>query len=623
LPDVQRSSATGRTGSAGLSEKFEAAASCASLAASICLLIWVLLLCRHGFEFTDEGLYLNWIAGPYAYRASITQFGFVYHPLYWFVGQNVILLRQANVLIIFFCAFLLALTTLHTVRVARPGMGSKLSVKGLFVPAFVAASGALAFLDLWVPTPNYNSLAFTSLMVTAIGVLVSGRPSPRLSLGGWVVTGAGGALAFLAKPPGAVLLSVLVLAHAVVAGKFSIRGLLASALTALLILILAALAIDGSLGAFAARIRHGLELSTALAAGQSLENLFHVDELTLSHEQRVNFGRLLVLAFVLIVLTASAKPALRMVSAIIAMLASAVVVSVSLGWLKPTISYEPFQPLLFCAILIATTVAGLFFSPWRRALLSRDILATSVFFVVLPYVYALGTNNNYWQQGARAGFFWLLTAVVLKAAPSAQESALARWRVTPLLVAALLATTGIVFASAQHPYRQLEPLGMQTTPITFGSGNQQLLLNSEAAAYVHDLRTVAADNGFALGTPVIDLSGVSPGAVYLLEGKAPGAAWLTTGYPGSSNFLKAALADVDCKQLAASWLLTEPGSPDSFPFDVLNPLGIDVLRDYKDVGAVHTIRAFAPTKFEQRLYKPVRDPKEAADACEQARTVKP
>jgi hypothetical protein len=608
---------------ARLAGQFEAAASCATLAASICLLIWVLLLCRHGFEFTDEGFYLNWVADPYVYPASIAQFGFVYHPLYRLVGSNVALLRQANVLIMFVCAFLLALTTLHTLRAVRPGTGSNLPVRGLIVPAFAVASGALTFLDLWLPTPNYNSLAFTSLMVAAIGVLLSGRPSPRLSLLGWVVIGTGGALMFLAKPPGAALLGVLVLVHAVAAGKFSIRGPLASALTALLILVLAALAIDGSLSGFVIRIRHGFEFSTALAAGQSLGNLFRLNEFTLSHEQHVNFGRLFVLAFVMIMLTASASPALRIVSAILAAVTSAAVVPVSLGWMNPTISSEPFQPLMFFMILFATIIAALLFSTWRRALLSREILATSVFFVVLPYVYAFGTNNNYWAQGARAGLFWLLAAVLLKSAPAAKEAALARRRLTPVSAAALLATTGIVFASVQYPYRQITPLRMQATATEFGRGGQHLLVGSDTAAYVHDLRSIAADNGFVPGSPVIDLSGVSPGAVYALGGKAPGVAWLSAGYSGSSNLLKAALADVDCAQLAASWLLTEPGSHDSYPFDVLNPSGIEVLRDYKEVGAVQAVRQFAPVKFEQRLYKPTRDLKDATDACERARTVKP
>ncbi|MGY3367685.1 hypothetical protein ACVWZL_004810 [Bradyrhizobium sp. GM2.4] len=620
--DAQRSSAvTENTRGMQWAKVFEAIAFCASLIASFSVLIWLLRLCRHGFDFTDEGFYLNWIAVPQEYRASISQFGFVYNPLFRLVGQDVVLLRQANILIIFCCAFLLSLTILRTL-LASPSGKSDVPAGHMFVAALVIASGSLTFFDLWLPTPNYNSLMFVSLMVTSVGVLLSSRALPLLSLGGWVVVGAGGALAFLAKPPSAALLGALVLAFTVAAGKFSIRGLLASVLTTLLILIFVAVGVDGWPRGFVARMHHGFELSAVMASGQSLGNLFRLDVFTLSQEQRINFGQLLLLAFILIMLTASARSALRIASAIIAAFFSAIVVVVSLGWMTPTISYEPFQPLLFGAILFATVVAALLFSQGRRTLFSQDILATFAFFVTLPYVYALGTNNNYWQQGARAGFFWLLAAVVLMTASAAKQRGLFR-RLAPLLATALLATTGILSASAEHPYRQIGPLLMQNTATEFGIGNQQVLLNSEAAAYIHNLKTIATDNGFSPGSPVIDLSGVSPGAVYALGGTAPGAAWLSAGYPGSSTFLKAALADVGCARLVASWLLTEPGSPDSFPLDVLRPFGIDILRDYKDVGGVQAVRAFAPVKFEQRLYKPVRDLKAAASACERVRTVSP
>src|SRR6266404_6208219 len=72
-----------------------------SVVASVLLLGWVMLRCRSGFDFTDEGFYLNWISNPWNFRSSVTQFGFVYHPLYKLVGGDIVVLRQANVLILF------------------------------------------------------------------------------------------------------------------------------------------------------------------------------------------------------------------------------------------------------------------------------------------------------------------------------------------------------------------------------------------------------------------------------------------------------------------------------------------------------------------------------------------
>lgn len=63
------------------------------LLASLSLMSWLLLLCRSGFDLTDEGFYLHSIAEPGNYPYSVTQFGFVYHPLYKLVGGDVSLLR--------------------------------------------------------------------------------------------------------------------------------------------------------------------------------------------------------------------------------------------------------------------------------------------------------------------------------------------------------------------------------------------------------------------------------------------------------------------------------------------------------------------------------------------------
>lgn len=46
------------------------------------LLLRVCIYAGHGFDFTDESYYLFWISNPFQYDWSVTQFGFVYHPLY-------------------------------------------------------------------------------------------------------------------------------------------------------------------------------------------------------------------------------------------------------------------------------------------------------------------------------------------------------------------------------------------------------------------------------------------------------------------------------------------------------------------------------------------------------------
>jgi hypothetical protein len=68
-----------------------------------------------GYDFTDEGYYLNWISNPWIYKASVSQFGFMYHPLYRLVGGDLALLRQCNIFITFGLAWILCLVLLRSI----------------------------------------------------------------------------------------------------------------------------------------------------------------------------------------------------------------------------------------------------------------------------------------------------------------------------------------------------------------------------------------------------------------------------------------------------------------------------------------------------------------------------
>src|ERR1700737_1011991 len=129
-----------------------------SVVASLSLLGWVLLRCRAGFDFTDEGFYLNWISNPWNFGVSVSQFGFVYHPLYKLVGGDIALLRQANGLILFALGWALCAALVQSVFVG--GGSTAASQRAAAAGAgLVPGAASLSFFDLWVPTPSYNSLA--------------------------------------------------------------------------------------------------------------------------------------------------------------------------------------------------------------------------------------------------------------------------------------------------------------------------------------------------------------------------------------------------------------------------------------------------------------------------------
>jgi hypothetical protein len=382
----------------------------------------------------------------------------------------------------------------------------------------------------------------------------------------------------------------------------------------------AAFAIDGSIAVFSHRVSDGASLGSQLTGGQLFTHLFRLDSFYFSVEQRKNFTGLLIITSIAAFLASFASTAARIGSALIAFVLAGLSTAICIGWVSPQISYEPFQPMQLWAISIPIMLSALISRRRNHAWSSREGLALAFFLLALPYVYAVGTGINYWTQASRAGFFWLLCGVVFGVELAARK---ATWRsLTPLSAAALLVSAGVLWAAMENPYRQAQPLRLQTTATEIGSGSSKLFVSAETTTYIRDLRKVAAENGFRMGDPVIDLSGVSPGSIYAMGARAPGAAWLSAGYPGSNAFFNAAMDIAGCGAVAASWILTEPGSPDTLSFGLLGRHGIDVSRDYREVGSIRSVRAFAPVKFEQRLLKPARSLETAREACEQARTLR-
>ena len=174
-----------------------------SVISTVLILFWVLKFSAYGIDFTDEGYYLNWISNPFLYKTSISQFGFIYHPLYNLVDGNIVWLRRLNVIIIFTLSF--ALTYFLMKKITE---NEKINRILLIIISIGISIYSLTCIN--IQTPSYNYLNFQGLLLTSIGLVLIDENNFNKNFFAHIVIGLGGWLTFMAKPTSALGLAIII-----------------------------------------------------------------------------------------------------------------------------------------------------------------------------------------------------------------------------------------------------------------------------------------------------------------------------------------------------------------------------------------------------------------------------
>lgn len=582
-----------------------------SIIGTILALGWVLWYSRYGIDFTDESFYLVWLSNPFIYSESTTQFGFIYHSLYGLLEGNIAALRQANILFTFGLAWVLGHIFLKVVFAnSRIGRLQRMALSSGF------ATASLLFLVSWLPTPSYDSLALQALLIAAIGLLLIESRLTVASLSGLVLVGVGGWLAFMAKPTTAAALGCSVGAYLLGAKKIHIRLLAVSLGTALVLLFLSAWIIDGSIANFIRRLDTGVELSGYLGGGHSIVELLRIDDFYLGGRNRTSMIVLISIILCASFLLQSPRQTRVACGIVLTAVGLAFVLSTTFGLRNSILAFGTYRGLLILTIPLSALFLGVFYNGLEgvsKVTSSHWMLA--LFFLVLPHVYAFGTNGNYWQAGSAAGLFWVLSGLVLLA-PATRESK--PWPLLfPLIIALQVIVVALIQTGLETPYRQPQPLRFNNSPTEIGRPGSELILSAGYSHYLEEAKSAARIAGLKAGTPVIDLSGQSPGILYALGATSVGQAWLIGGYPGSAALALKALKRVPCNELASAWVLLEAGGPRSISSDALAGFGADASKHYESVASWEVAEGAGGYKKRrsQQLLKPVRSITEASQAC--------
>src|SRR5258707_667840 len=128
------------------------------------MVCWMILpwAMGRGYDVTDDAHYLIWVSNPFIYDWSVSEFGFLLHPIYGWVEANSGLFRLAGAPLrgggaAFFAYALYRFPAPLLRKYGGP-------------PLFLAIpTASLWEFVRWIPTPGYNELNLCGLLLFAAG----------------------------------------------------------------------------------------------------------------------------------------------------------------------------------------------------------------------------------------------------------------------------------------------------------------------------------------------------------------------------------------------------------------------------------------------------------------------
>ncbi|MDR1298560.1 MAG: hypothetical protein LBO05_14635 [Deltaproteobacteria bacterium] len=564
--------------------------SAAAAAVFFCLVARFLF---YGFDFSDEAYYLLSMRDPWAYDATGSQFGLVYHPLYLLVDGNVGLLRLYNILILAaIFAFLTVLASRYFAPEESPAAPAPITRK-LLIPGLTMAS--LSVLLLWLPTPNYNLLNYQSLALVLCGILlVSLKRAEAVRAGGgvkfwagggslgWLVVGLGGFLSFMAKPTTAAGLAVVVLLWAGLSSNWSVKGVLTAACAAFLPLFAAALILDGSISEFVDRYLKYVEMEE-LGSVHSVSSLLIFDFTVFKNRISQNlifFSVFIILISVLIYkyIIINEKPNV-LLTLILYLLAITGIFCFIPGRLEGRLNFGhllwagPFGASVFA--LAGGGLAG-------RGKILKPALGWLALLGSFSFLFALGSNNYFTDLISESSFFLFLGFLIFLTRISSSKCFYKILVCFMLLAQAI--SMAIIINAWTFPFLQVGKIWTYDVKMKVPLDGYYLTMPYPQAKFVDQWYNIAEISGYDAKIPLIDLTGRLPGAMFILNGRLPKTAWMISGYLGSDDYAVAALKKLTCRELAEAWLILDTNFEVTFSPGVLLKAGVDFDGEYDMVG---------------------------------------
>jgi hypothetical protein len=574
-----------------------------------CVLLFALNAGK-GFDITDRSFYLLWAGQPENVTGAFHHFGFITGFIYGLAGNSIVAFRLSGLLILLVVGIIFAHSFKRYLDEKYLSTNSDFLTFGL-----IFTIGILFGYNGWFHSPSYNWLAVVSSVMVISGLLyftVTANDIILTSIS-TIMVATGGVLAHVAKPTTALALGVISVLWVATEGvnKRSLTFIFSAATLAGLFLLLFIYVFFGSISQYFDNLKLGMELAGLLDAGHDLSETFNkpVNQTFTFFKWWLKlpfvwfFIAITAVGLVIIYYKAKFRPYFSSFLAFITFFAFCVFTY---------LFYESHRNVYASTTLISVIGCGFIayiafilveeLSPGeikiKRGLLIKGFLAAFLFFLA-AFAPSFGTGNSQiLPHISRSAIFLAGSLLIFINLISPQNNKKMIFGVFGLIFSVLL--TIFLVKAYEQPYRLVGSISNQTVHVDFIDPAHKVYVDPITAQYVKDLKFAANKAGWQRGTPLIDMTGGSPGALVVLDARIVGTPWLLGAYEGSNAFAKAALKSVDQKILNKAWVLTAPEGRRRIDIDVLHKHGLNFPDQYEKVGKLKT----GHRNEEQFLWKP-------------------
>ncbi|MEY8198405.1 MAG: hypothetical protein RPS47_04135 [Colwellia sp.] len=581
---------------------------------SLCILplvaafVFIMANLGKGIDITDEGYYIGNAIHAGENYATVTQFGHYTGMLWQLVNGDLVVFRGGGVCILMLLSsfFIAAIEQYWRVVLHQPVTRSQ-KVLNLTV----VNCSAFVFYNTWLITPSYNWLALLSCLLVGgalirLSTLISKdsdgvgmAPGYRLC----ALIGVGFMLAFMAKPTTALSVGIITLLWLNFSAlrSYWLRLHLQIGGFTLLFFILHIVIFETGVGAFIEQLARGLELAQAMSPNI---NFFHVlgrtvyDLSGIPAKMQADVWLALLLLVVIALVNGFAfvwrqhsAPWLKAVNLLL-LIAIALTAWLQLwdqGYWQGGINSgrkNGYAGLAFAVVIILGTLLTRlphFIQIGHRGAEVKP-LALLLMLMLLPLAYAFGSGNRVLGQSTGAYVFFALAAYL--SAMWFDMHSDKKWLTYLLAILILSSSFFILKGASQQPYRVIGSLNQQTEPVSFIGSNTRLTVDPVTAMHIRGLQQLAASHSWLAGNGIIDMTGGTPLAAFILGGKPLGRVWLLGGNKGSVEMTFRVLQGIDDEKLRQAWVLTAPNGRRKIPQTVFGRLSIDFNDSFIKVGEV-------------------------------------